>query len=292
MVTKDLNPRWLDRTIYPFQSHSIDIDGNTVHYVDEGQGPVLLLLHGNATYSFLYRHIIKKLSGRFRCIAPDYPGFGLSTARQGYSFTPREHSKVIEKFVVALGLRNIRVMVQDWGGPIGLGLAGRRPDLFHSLFIGNTFAWPAQGSPQMEKFSRFAGGPVGRFLSLYFNVFIRVLLQTGITHKLTRAEKAAYRGPFPTVESRKPMPFFAKQILESRDYLAEVEAGLQALPAKPVLLLWADQDQGFKEPERQHFLRLFPSAETQPLPGAKHYIQECSPDEISEAILRFEAAHP
>jgi haloalkane dehalogenase len=288
MLTKTLNPPWLDRSIFPFQSRSLDLDGHLVHYIDEGQGPVLLLLHGNATYSFLYRHIIGKLSSRFRCIALDYPGFGLSTARDGYGFTPKEHSDVVEKFVEALQLKDIRLMVQDWGGPIGLGLAGRRPDLFHSLFIGNTFAWPAQDTKQMRRFSKFMGGPVGRFLTLFLNVFPTALLRSGITRKLTKAERAAYRGPFPTVKSRKPLLIFAQQILKSREYLAEVEAGLIRLREKPVLLLWADQDAGFKESERQRFLQHFPLAKSQMLPGAKHYIQECAPDTISAAILAFE----
>lgn len=287
MEPKNLNPKWLDRTIYPFQSRSVEIDGHTVHYIDEGQGPVLLLLHGNATYSFLYRHIIRVLSCSFRCIALDYPGFGLSTAREGYGFTPREQSAVVEQFVDALGLNDMRLMVQDWGGPIGLGLAGRRPELFHTLFIGNTFAWPAQGSPQLERFSRFAGGPVGRLLALYLNIFIRVFLPSGITHKLTKNERSAYRGPFPSVRSRRPMPIFAAHILKSRDYLAEVEAGLANLRAKPTLLLWGDQDAGFQEGERKRFLQHFPDAQTCKLPGAKHYIQECAPREISEAILIF-----
>ena len=288
MLTKTLNPPWLDRTIFPFHSRSLDLDGHTVHYIDEGQGPVLLLLHGNPTYSFLYRHIIKKLSASFRCVALDYPGFGLSTAREGYGFTPQEHSAVVEKFVDALELKNIRLMVQDWGGPIGLGLAGRRPDLFHTLLIGNTFAWPAQDSKHMRRFSKVMGGPVGRFLTLYLNVFPTALLQSGITRKLTKAEKAAYRGPFPTVKSRKPLSIFVQNILKSRDYLAEVEAGLSHLRDKQVLLLWADQDDGFKDTERQRFLQHFPKAETCMLAGAKHFLQECAPDRISEAILAFE----
>ena len=288
MPKKNLNPSWLDRTIYPFQSRSLDLDGNTVHYVDEGKGPVLLLLHGNAAYSFLYRHIIKTLSRSFRCIALDYPGFGLSTPRDGYGFTPREHSVVVEKFVDVLHLREIRLMVQDWGGPIGLGLAGRRPDLFHTLFIGNTFAWPAQDTKHMRRFSKVAGGPVGRFVTLYFNAFLNLLLPSGVNHKLTGAEMAAYRGPFPTVQSRKPMLIFAAQILKSRDYLAEVDAGLAHLRDKPTLLLWGDADAGFKESERSRFERNIPGAQTCMLPGAKHYIQECAPDRICEAILGFE----
>ena len=95
MTQKSLDPPWLNRTIFPYQSRSIEIDGNTVHYVDEGHGPVLLLLHGNPSYSFLYRHIIRILCPHYRCVALDYPGFGLSNARPGYSFKPGEQSGIV-----------------------------------------------------------------------------------------------------------------------------------------------------------------------------------------------------
>ena len=198
MTVKSLDPPWLDRTLFPFQSRSVDIDGNTVHYIDEGDGPVLLLLHGNPTWSFLYRHIIGVLSQHFRCIALDYPGFGLSTARDGYSFKPEQHSQVVEAFVTTLGLHDIRMMVQDWGGPIGLGFAGRRPELIRSLIIGNTWAWPAQDIRHIAMFSRIAGNPLSRLLIRRFNAFVVWLMPAGVNRKLTAAEKAAYRGPFPT----------------------------------------------------------------------------------------------
>jgi haloalkane dehalogenase len=92
MITR---PQWLDEKVYPFQSRFVEIEGNRIH--DEGHGPTLLLLHGNPTWSFLYRHIIPRLSRQFRCVAVDYPGFVLSSARPGYSFKPREHSTVLEK---------------------------------------------------------------------------------------------------------------------------------------------------------------------------------------------------
>ncbi|RZK32015.1 MAG: alpha/beta fold hydrolase, partial [Hymenobacter sp.] len=112
MSNKNLNPDWLNRSLFPFTSRTLEIEGNTVHYIDEGKGPVLLLLHGNPTWSFLYRHIVMHLSAHFRCIALDYPGFGLSTARQDYNFTPEEHSHVVEQVVEQLGLTNIYIMVQ------------------------------------------------------------------------------------------------------------------------------------------------------------------------------------
>jgi haloalkane dehalogenase len=101
--------------------------GCVVHYVDEGTGAPLLLLHGNPTWSFLYRKIIVGLRDRYCCIAVDYPGFGLSTPRRGYGFTPAEHAKVLEELVDHLDLRDITLMVQDWGGPIGFAVATRQP---------------------------------------------------------------------------------------------------------------------------------------------------------------------
>jgi pimeloyl-ACP methyl ester carboxylesterase len=135
-------PSWLPEGLFPFADHYADIDGARVHYVDEGSGPPLLLLHGNPTWSFLYRDIISGLQDRFRCIAPDYPGFGLSDAPPGYGYTPAEHAKVIEALLLRLDLTEVTLMVQDRGGPIGFAVAARQPHRFAAFVIGNTWAWP------------------------------------------------------------------------------------------------------------------------------------------------------
>ncbi|RYE26426.1 MAG: alpha/beta fold hydrolase [Sphingobacteriaceae bacterium] len=222
MSSKSLNPNWLDHNLFPFTSKAVEIDGSTIHYIDEGNGPILLLLHGNPTWSFLYRHIVAKLKSHFRCIALDYPGFGLSTAKQGYNFTPREHSQIVEKFVDLLSLKNIAVMVQDWGGPIGLGFAARKPELIHSLIIGNTFAWSAEHSIGLGMFSWIFGSRFMRFLITRFNLLAKWLIPAGTNRKLTEKELAAYMGPFLTPESRLPTWIFSKEILRSKNYLIEV----------------------------------------------------------------------
>jgi haloalkane dehalogenase len=285
-------PDWLDTTLYPFDNHYLQIDGHTVHYVDEGSGPVLLLLHGNPTWSFLYRRIIAELSAQFRCIALDYPGFGLSTAGPGYSFKPEQHSQVVEQFITTLGLTDIRLMVQDWGGPIGLGVAGRRPDLIHALIIGNTWAWPAQDVRHIAMFSRIAGNPLSRLLIRRFNAFVVWLMPAGVNRPLTPAEKAAYRGPFPTPASRQPTAIFPHEILASRDYLARVEHGLTKLSDKPALLLWGSADTGFKDSERERFEAALPRHHTRILDGAKHFIQENDPAAICSEIRAFEQDPP
>jgi len=222
----------------PFQPHYADIEGVRVHYVDEGSGPPLLLLHGNPTWSFLYRDVIGGLRDRFRCIAPDHPGFGLSRpAPAGYGFTPAEHAHVLERLIERLELRGITMMVQDWGGPIGFAVAARRPDRFAAFVIGNTWAWPKEDLGT-QVFSRLLGGPIGRYLILRRNFFVERIIPGGVKRKrLSESVMDAYRAPFPTPESRRPVHVFPREILGSVGFLAEVEAGLPALRDRPALLV-------------------------------------------------------
>ena len=131
-------PAWVDDELFPFESHFIEIDGHTVHYVDEGSGPTLLMLHGNPTWSFLFREVIRLLRNDFRCIALDYPGFGLSTPRPGYRYLPEEHAEVVTAFVDALDLKDVTLIGQDWGGMIGLAFATRNPGVVKRLVVLNT----------------------------------------------------------------------------------------------------------------------------------------------------------
>jgi haloalkane dehalogenase len=261
-----------------------DIGGARVHYVDAGSGPPLLLLHGNPTWSFLYRELIDGLSDRFRCIAPDYPGFGLSRPPPGYGFTPREHAEALERLVLELDLRDVTMMVQDWGGPIGFSVATRHPDRFAAFVIGNTWAWPKSDVPT-QLFSRFLGGPVGRRLIANRNLFVEQALPGGVNRvKLSEEVMDAYRRPFPTPGSRAPTWVFPREILRSRPFLAQVERGLPQLRDRRALIVWPTKDVAFKEPERRRWEEVFPDHETVLLEGAGHYIQEDAPEEIVAAI--------
>jgi haloalkane dehalogenase len=287
-------PGWVSDELYPFADRHVRVGGALVHYVDEGEGPTLLLLHGNPTWSFLYREIILGLRDRYRCIAPDYPGFGLSQAAPGYGFTPAEHAGVIEQWLLALDLRDVTMMVQDWGGSIGFAAATRHPDRFAAFVIGNTWAWP-KSDPGTQVFSRFLGGPIGRHLILQRNFFVEKAIPGGVRRKkLSSAVMEAYRGPFPTPESRRPTHVFPREILASRPFLAEVERRLPAVADRPVLLTWPTSDVAFRGRERAHWERIFPRHRTVVLEGAGHYIQEDSPAEIVAAIRNWPEApgHP
>jgi haloalkane dehalogenase len=277
-------PAWVPEALYPFEDRYAEIDGANVHYVDEGSGPPLLLLHGNPTWSFLYREIVRGLRDRYRCIAIDYPGFGLSTAPPGYGFTPAEHAGVVEQLVVQLDLRGVTMMVQDWGGPIGFSVATRHPDRFAAFVIGNTWGWP-KSDPGTQVFARLLGGPIGGYLILRRNAFVERIIPSNVKRRTLPDEVMdAYRGPFPTPESRRPMHVFPREILGSRPLLGEIERGLPALRDRPALIVWPTRDVAFRDPERRRWEELFPDHRTVTLEGAGHYIQEDAPEEIVAAI--------
>ena len=277
-------PDWVPQELYPFESRFAEIDGARVHYVDEGDGPPLLLLHGNPTWSFLYRDIVRGLSDRFRCVALDYPGFGLSEAAAGYGFTPEEHAAVVEQLITRLDLREVTMMVQDWGGPIGFAVATRHPDRFAAFVIGNTWAWP-KSDLGTQVFSRSLGGPVGGYLIRERNFFVERILRGNVKRtKLPDAVMDAYRGPFPTPESRRPVHVLPREILASRPFLAEIEARLPALRDRPALIVWPTKDVAFRDPERRRWEETFADHRTVVLEGAGHYIQEDAADEIVASV--------
>ena len=292
MATQGINrPRWLANELFPFESHFADVDGARIHYVDEGSGPPLLLLHGNPTWSFLYRDLITGLRDRYRCIAPDHPGFGLSTAPSSYGHTPAEHARVLERLIDQLDLQDVTMMVQDWGGPIGFAVATRQPDRFSAFVIGNTWAWP-KADPGTRVFSRLLGGPLGGYLILRRNFFVESILPGNVKRrKLPPAAMDAYRGPFPTPESRRPIHVLPREILRSRPFLAETERALPTLSDRPALLVWPTRDIAFTERELRRWEQMFPNHRTVILEGAGHYIQEDAPEEIIEAIREWGTDH-
>ena len=179
------------RELFPFQSRWLQTATARLHYVDEGAGQPILMLHGNPTWSFLYRHVILGLGSRFRCIAVDYPGFGLSERPSGYGYTPAEHAAVVGELVHELDLRDLIVMGHDWGGPIGLSLATADPERISGLVLGNTWFWPSDRRARV--FGRvMSSRPMQRAI-LNRNLFVERLLPAGINRDLSVAEMEHYR---------------------------------------------------------------------------------------------------
>jgi len=273
--------------LFPVEHRFFDLDGARIHYVDEGSGETVLLLHGNPAWSFLYRKIIAALKSDFRCVALDFPGYGMSDAPLGYGYTPREHSAVLERFVDRLGLKDLTMMVQDWGGPIGLGLAGRRPELVRRLIIGNTFAWPLEGDRRFRVFSWVMGGPIGSALTSAFNLVPRFFLARGLAQRTAPEVLEMYLAPGRDPARRAPAVIAPRQLVRASVYLREVEANLSRLADLPTLIVWGTKDFAFRDAEREHFERIFSRRRTVLLDNASHFIQEDEGDRIAALFRQF-----
>ncbi|MFW6193679.1 MAG: alpha/beta fold hydrolase [Gemmatimonadota bacterium] len=277
----------MDDSVYPFRTRRLEVDGASLHLVDEGAGRPVLLLHGNPTWSFLHRHVVGDLAGRCRCIAPDLPGFGLSEAPDRFGFTPREHARAVGRVVDELGLEGFVLVGHDWGGPIGLAVAAERPDRVAGLVLCNTWCW--RPDLRLRAFSLLVGGPVGRWLCLRRNAFARWIVPLGIHRRDRRTEAVleAYRAPFPTPESRVPTWVFPRAIRTSAGWIADVEGRLHRLAGRPVELVWGMRDPMLgRRACLERWRRHFPDAGVDRVEDASHYLPEDRPDRLAAAVGR------
>ena len=278
-------PDWFNEDLYPFESHWQEVNGAQVHYLDEGEGPTLLMLHGNPTWSFLYRRMVPYLSDRFRCIALDYPGFGLSTAPDGYGFTPAEHASTVSGLIDALGLDEFTPIMQDWGGPIGLSVALDRPDQIKAIILGNTWAWPQTDALTQRFASAFGEGRTGEFLVDRANVFVNVFLRRAMRRRSPSGrEMDMWRGPFLERDSRIAVRVMPRELTGSADFLSDIEARLGEIADRPSLLFWADQDPAFRGADKRRWETILSNRRTYILRHAGHFWQDDAGPEASLMI--------
>jgi len=268
---------WLDEKEYPFEHHYLELPMGRLHYVDEGEGDqVLVMVHGNPAWSFLYRHLIKGLSSKYRCIAMDHIGFGLSDKPEDWSYLPKAHAENLEALIGHLNLTNFVMVVQDWGGPIGLSYVLKYPDKVTSLVIMNTWMWSAKGDPHFEKFSGFMGSAVGRFLIKRFNFFVRVVMKQayGDKSKLTKRIHSHYLNALKAPNDRKGCWTFPKQIIGSSEWLESLWEQRSKIADKPALILWGKKDIAFREKELNTWKECLNNAEAKEYEDVGHYVQE------------------
>ncbi|NTX04603.1 alpha/beta fold hydrolase [Myxococcus sp. CA040A] len=278
----------IPRAMFDAEHRFVDLpSGARIHYVDEGTGDTLLFLHGNPSWSFQWRDLIRGLRGSYRCVALDYPGFGLSTAPPGFGFTPGEQSRVLEEFAEHLGLRDVTLVMQDWGGPIGTHFAARRPELVQRVILGSTWAWKTSTSEPRGMWSVIAGGPIGAFAQHHFNAIASFGLKDSIVRELPRDVRDVYLRPFQPLERRGIATFYPGQITKAHTFFEEVEAGLPALVHKPALIFWALDDPGFPQADRVRWEQTFPSHHTIELANAHHFFFEDHADTVVSEIRAF-----
>lgn len=274
----------VDRTEYPFTSRWHEAGGALIHYLDAGSGPPVLCLHGNPTWSYLYRDVVRELHGEARFVVPDYPGFGGSRAPEGYRFLPREHAARILRLVEHLELRDIVLVGHDWGGPIGLSLVAEQPERFRSLVLCNTWCWEPDW--MLHLFSAALGGPIGRYLCVHHNVFVRHLMPLGVSGwSYGTRVPAAYRDPLHTPRRRRATWVFPRSIRTERPWIRSLRKRLGSLPGGPVDLVVGEDDRFFgRTSVVQRWRRLYPTLSVHRIPGASHYLQEDRPGALSRVL--------
>ena len=280
-------PPWLDEQLYPFQSRFVEVEGYRIHYIDEGSGPIVLFVHPGFGWSFTNREIIKGLRDRYRCIALDLPGFGLSPAAPTYRHTLLGDSRLIERFIQTLGLTEMTLFGQDITGSAAFGVMGRRPEWFRAAIILEGFLWPVKKELRVYPVIQLLGSPFFRALSTTFNFFLEYSLATlkkKEQQKFSALEMKAYRGPMVNRAVRRHPHDLFKSAAKSDDYLVDLEKRLQALQGMPALLIFSDAASIVKMGWLQHMEQLFPQHRSIVLQGSHHFPQEYDPASVVTAI--------
>lgn len=290
------------RTLYPFDGRFAEVGGHRLHYLDEGDGPPVVMVHGNPTWSFYWRNLVLALKGDHRCVVPDHVGCGLSEKPPlaDYPYTLERRIDDLEALLDQLGLdRDVTLVAHDWGGMIGMGMAHRRPDRIARLVLMNTGAFPLPAAkPMPTRLSIVRDSRIGAALVTRFNAFARGATFMAVEKRLPREVARAYCAPYDTPENRIATLRFVQDIPLSEDdpgYAIVDEVGRQMTDRfgeTPALLVWGAKDWVFDDHFLQGFQQRLPQAETLRFPGGGHYILEDETEAVVARVRQFLADHP
>jgi haloalkane dehalogenase len=280
---------------YPFQPHSFRCPtgrGGTcrMHYIDEGSGETLLFVHGTPTWSYEWRHVIAALRTTHRCVAMDHLGFGKSERPEDFAYTPEVHAQNVLALVRALDLRDITLVVHDFGGPIGLPVALEESERVKRVVVINSWMWSFEGDKEMEKKSAMAGGAFGRFLYRYGNFSLKVLMPYayGDKRKLTSVIHKRYLECFPDRWSRGAVLWaLAKSLLGSSAHYRGLWEKRDRLSDRPLLIVWGLKDRAFDPRFLATWKKAFPQARVHELPESGHWPHEEEPEAVIRALRGF-----
>ncbi len=291
-------PDWL-QPLYPFTPKRFATPGGAqMSYLDEGStlanresGEAVLMLHGNPTWSFYYRELVKTLSPRFRCIAPDHVGMGLSEKPEGYRYTLAQRVDDVEALVASLGLKRVHLVVHDWGGAIGFGFAARRPELIGRIVILNTGAFPSTRIPARIALckTRFPGTALVRGLNGFAGPAVWMAMSR---RALSGEEKRGYLLPYDSWANRVAVDGFVKDIPmdathPSRSALEAAAAGIERFRKNPVLIVWGGRDFCFNDSFYAEWRERLPESDALYLADAGHYVLDDARDEALPRIAKF-----
>jgi haloalkane dehalogenase len=288
--------RAVPRELYPFDGKYLDLDGLRYHYLDEGAGEPVLAVHGNPTWSFYYRELVKALRGEYRVIVPDHIGCGLSEKPDDscYDYTLSRRIEDLSALADELGLERVNLVVHDWGGAIGLGWAVRNPERVARIVILNTAAFHLmEGKALPWQLWVVRNTPIGALLVRGFNAFARGASRLAVTRRpLSREIRNAYCAPYGNWSDRIATLRFVQDVpLAAGDPayapLTEIQEGLQRFSSHPILICWGARDFVFDDEFLDEWRNTYPHAEVHRFDDAGHYVLEDASSEIVELVSNF-----
>ena len=286
------------RTHYPWPgAYHVAASGHRQHYLDEGKGSVLLMVHGNPTWSFYWRRLVQEFSATHRCIVPDHIGAGLSDMPDDWTYRLQDHIDNLVSLIDHLDLHDITLLVHDWGGAIGLGAALARPDRVARLVVFNTAVF-MEHVPLAIRFSRLPG--VGEVAVRATSAFLRGGMFRSIMKPTTMKNgvAAGYHAPYKGYRRRIGHLRFIRDIpLEdghpTRQTIDRLDREITQLASKPLTFIWGDKDFVFTPRFlHEHWLKKFPDAEVHQIPEAGHWVVEDAHEQIVPLVRDFLARHP
>lgn len=278
--------------LYPFASHFLDVDGQRMHYVDEGEGPLVLCVHGNPTWSFYYREVIRNLRDRFRVVAMDHIGCGLSDKPQNYPYTLATHVGNLSRLAEHLGAGDVTILCHDWGGPISLAWAVENPDRVARIAICNTAAFFGGKMPLRIRCCRW---PIlGTIAVRGLNLFAVAAVKSA-TAKPERMSPEIARGyllPYDSYRNRIAVHRFVQDIPLSPSVLSHatmtnLESRLSLLGDKPMTIFWGERDFCFTVRYLDQWIERFPNADVHRFADSGHYVVEDAHERILPVLRDF-----
>jgi pimeloyl-ACP methyl ester carboxylesterase len=293
MVQEDV-PAWVDRELYPFVPRRFVTPDGVMRYVDEGEGrgSPIVLVHGTPSWSFEWRAEIAALRSEHRVIAPDHLGFGLSDKPREGAYRPVDHARRLLALFDALDLRDVTLVVHDFGGPIGLPIALERSERVRAMVVLNSWLWPLGDDPRVARISRLVASPLGRFLYRQLNASPRWLLPAAFARRarLSAPVHRQYLAPFARRAERMAPWVLGCELAGSNAYYAQLWERRAQLARFPLTIVWGEQDPAFGRKELARWQDAFPAASVQLLADAGHFPQEEDPDAVIAAIRRAAAS--
>ncbi|MBU2511978.1 alpha/beta fold hydrolase [bacterium] len=292
----------VNRSLYPFKSHFIDVKGFRYHYIDEGTGEPVIMLHGNPTWSFYYRNLAKALRTEYHIIVPDHIGCGLSDKpdEEKYSFTLERRIEDLEQLINHLGFKEkITLILHDWGGMIGMAYAARNPEKISRLVISNTAAFHLPKNkpfPLVLKLCRDFS--LSSFLVLRLNAFARGAAKFCCTRKPMASEvRKEYLSPYNNRHNRLALLKFIKDIpLKESDpsyhIVTETQRNLKQFMKVPTLILWGAKDFIFDDHFLAKWKEFLPDATVHRFSDAGHYLLEDAHEEVIPLVRNFLERNP